>query len=140
MHLALWLWDYGVLKILFLSRNSLHCQTITRREILLLNFECEGEFAQLHVLYGMSLVPIPELNKTPKHNTNVIFFGNVILISYCSHCELSDTHLVFPLREVTSQKRKEKNNAHTLYRHECEPVTRMQSTTSRVVAWGVVPL
>ena len=38
------------------------------------------------------------------------------------------------------RKRKRKRNARTLYRHECEPVTLMFSSTSRGVTLGVMPL
>ena len=38
------------------------------------------------------------------------------------------------------QKKEKKNYAHTLYRHECEPVVQMLNIADRVVAWGVIPL
>ena len=36
-----------------------------------------------------------------------------------------------------NKKKQRKNNACTLYQHECEPITQMRNMTSRVVAWGV---
>ena len=38
------------------------------------------------------------------------------------------------------KKRRKKNYARTLYRHECEPIIQMLNTADRVVAWGVMPL
>ena len=53
-----------------------------------------------------------------------------MVMNMIKHCH--DAHIC--------RRKKKKNYARTMYRHDYEPVIRMLNTACRVVAWGVMPL